>query len=127
MKLALSPPQRGGQSQQPTPNSVDQFLQCTLDGRTAWNESQGKETTALASAERNQEVSDLKENENDYGMSVEVTSKPMSGTQAFPPDKRQTSKGSSLLVTEEDQRDIHAPPIMMKFKSLGHNNFNTYL
>jgi hypothetical protein len=81
----------------------------------------------LESAERTREVRDLKENENDYGISVEVKSKPMSGIQAVPPGRRQTSKGSSLLVTEEDQRDIHAPPIMVKFKSLGHNNFNTYL
>lgn len=82
---------------------------------------------AVESAERNREARDVKANENDYGISVKVKSKPMSGIEAFPPDERPATKGSQRLATEEDRRDIHAPPIMVKFKSLGHNNFNTYL
>jgi len=65
-----------------------------LDERTAWNESQGKETAALESVERNREARYLKENENDYGISVEGKSKPLSGIQACPSDKRPKTKGS---------------------------------
>lgn len=45
-KSTLSTPQRGENLQQQTPNSANQFLPITLDERTAWNESQGKETAA---------------------------------------------------------------------------------
>ena len=49
----------------------------------------------------------------------------MAKIQAFPPNRKKVKKDYSLVVTEEDQIDVHAPPIMMKFKSLGHKNFNT--